>query len=50
MVALEAALQQAPIISGHFTAASFRYLASPTHAENHASMAALRSMLRQALT
>lgn len=46
MVALEAALQQAPIIRGHFTAASFRYLADPTHAENHASMAALRSMLR----
>ena len=46
IAALEAMLQQAPIVSGRFTAAPFLYLARPVHQDMSAAVAAAAQLGR----
>ncbi|KAK9807381.1 hypothetical protein WJX73_009473 [Symbiochloris irregularis] len=46
LVTLEAALQHCPIVTGHFTDASFRHIAQPCHPQDSAAAAALRQLLQ----
>ena len=48
IAALEAMLQQAPIVSGRFTAAPYLHLAKPLHQDMSAAMAAASQLGRQA--